>query len=67
MVIVYEEYRIMASRKKRNDTLSGMIKNNEFDKIKDQLELVFARKIATKIQKKEEEIISKLKASTRKP
>lgn len=56
----------MSSRKKRNDTLVGMIKNNEFDKLKDQLELVFARKIATRVQKKEEEIVNKLKGLNRK-
>jgi hypothetical protein len=53
----------MSSRKKRADTLIAMIRNNDYDKLKDQLELVFARKIATKVQRREEEIITSLKAN----
>lgn len=53
---------IMSSRKQRADTLVDLIKNEEFGKIKDQLSLVFARKIATKVQRKEQDIILSLKS-----
>ncbi len=58
-VYVYMSHR--TSQQERSLILHNMIKNNEFDKLKNQMELVFARKIANKVQKKEESIIASLK------